>query len=497
MGRQSSIEYVFKLTFRHAQMLRRVLLACFALHLPLTISAHWNTAATMLPPVIPFVSLLNQTAFNHSGGGYAYDNTTCAGRCCRRVEVARAPDAACVADWRACARLSRDSTAPRCGAGAPFPCAAWVPCDRQGWPEGVMPLMGLTVVACVVACAKCLCLNVHDNDLLQSKLSFDISVVLALVILGAFYSSAIVVALDYEQFEAHTETNLDFVSYQHCVEACNRFIPWDTDSLEGRLDTYQTFYCRDATYNVSGLALFPANRNQRPGGSTCPTSWYVEYIWQTGYNTFHGWYCSSCFERRDEWRYLHDLSRFNRVRGYVFWIVLLVMAYAGLAMDSVVVCMVLVLEKTRWDQCRPICRGLVWFMGFLAFLSCVGHVGCLIADCIYMHALNFHPGINRTNDAVNRFDVYGFCAGSVVMDLVGVLLLAALLFSCMQMEGWMEEHTSMADMILEYTDLNKKKPDGMVTEQESTPLNGGPSARLGGMRIKPSDVVRVAKDRMV
>jgi hypothetical protein len=481
--------------FHHAQMRRCVLWTLLTLSFSPTICARWNTPETLLPPLIPFVSLLNQTAFNRSHGGYAYDNTTCAGRCCRRVEVARAPDAACVADWRACARLSRDSTAPRCGAGASFPCAAWVPCDRQGWQEGVMPLVALTVVACFLPCLKCLVnvdtstgmvVRTHLGNPAEWKALFDGASVAAMIILGMFYASSIVVGTDYEQFEAYAETNLEFVSYQHCVEGCNRYIPWDTDEFGGKLDTYQKFYCRDSTYNLSGFALFPANYNQRPGSSACPTSW------QPGIGgSYESWHCSSCYERRGEWVYLHGLSLFHRVRGYACWIVLLLAVYMGLIVDAVFVYVQLRVEQARWREWHSLCMNLVTVMVLLPVLGGVGHFGCLVADAAYMYYLNSNWGLNWTLKAVSRYDVYGFCAASHVMDILGIFLFMGMFGGGSKLLGTLQEHESMG------APPPPEQPEGVAQEGGSKSSQGSLSARLGGMRIEPSDVVRVAKDRMV
>ena len=381
-------------------------------------SAYWNTASVLQPPSTQFVALLNPPS---------YDNTTCAGRCCKRVEVSQAPDAACIADWKTCARLSPESIKPPCGAGVSFPCTAWVPCDRLAWPEGVLVLFILTVVALFLPCVKCMCVQANDIELFRKKAAFDGLFIFVLIILGAFYASAIVVASDYEHFAEVTETSLEFVSYQSCVDYCNHFIPWDTDNYDLRLETYQMFYCRDAKYDLTGFNIFPADRNQRPGSSECPTSWN---IWSR--NSFYGWYCSSCFERRGEWTYLRDLSRFNRIRGFVFWTVLLVVAFMNILLDA--------FTLLRWH--KP-CVWVVWAVIGLVVISGLGHFCCFITDCVYTHELTTRPGPRWTSSAVNRFDAVGFCASSIFVDFVGLGLMMALFANSEEVNGWLKQNPEM------------------------------------------------------
>jgi hypothetical protein len=384
-----------------------VLLLC---HSFLASDARWNTASVLQPPSIPFVSLLDPPT---------YDNTTCAGRCCKRVEVSRAPDAECRADWRACAQLSRDSTAPRCGEG--FPCTAWVPCEDHGsvWKGGLLALLILTVLTCIYLVLRCgfvCCRSTAMDDYVRRRWALDVGIFLALVITAIYFGSAIVIAWDYQHFAQSTEMQLDFVSYQHCTEYCNHRIQWETDYNGNNLNMYSMFYCRDAKYNLTGFDLFPANRNQRPGSSECPSSWTLGVG-----GSFEGWYCSSCFERRGDWVNLNDISKYNEVRGYVFWSLLLGVSFLGVLMH--------VAQWLDYDETRMV---LLQCMLIVLMVSAAGHLICVALDSMFLYNLDIHPGAKITSGVVNSFDALGFYRASIFVDLVGFAAMVGLGNGCLE-----------------------------------------------------------------
>ena len=400
-------------------MNRRAL--CLLCSLSFANSEFWNTASVLQPPSIQFIALLNPLS---------YDGTTCAGRCCKRVEVSRAPDAACTAaDWKACARLSRDSIVPRCAAGVPFPCTAWVPCedDRPAWLQGVLVLFVLTVVILIYPCVKnCIVDGRGDSDgseYVFKKNFFDLAICVALVTMVVFYAFAIIIASDYEHFAESTEMNLDFISYQHCVEYCNHRIPWDTDAIGVKLNTYQMFYCRDSAYDLKGLDVFPADHNQRPGSSECPTSWRFGIG-----GSFDGWYCSSCYERRVNWNILRDMSNYNKIRGYLLWSMLLSVAYLGALLDLFYFLGV----YGAWETC-------VWSLIGISLISVLGHCGCFVLDCVFINNFHLYPGVRLTSSVVHRYDAFGFCVGSIFVDLFGILMMIAVCGSCSPVIKWMQQ----------------------------------------------------------
>jgi len=256
------------------------------------------------------------------------------------------------------------------------------------------------------------CSNVpyYQKTFFKARMVFDFSMFFALVICGVFFGCSIVIASEYEHFAETTEVKLDFVSYQHCVEFCNHYIPWDTDSIGDKLNTYQKFYCRDAAYNLSGFDIFRADHNQRPGSSECPTSWTLGIG-----GSFEGWYCSSCFERRDDWGHLRAVSEFNRIRGYVLWSLLLCAAYISVLMDL-----------AERFQAYSVCIGLLNCSTFLLVFGALGHFVCFIMDCMFLYRLDIYPGAKLTSSTVNKYDAYGFYATSIFVDMVGFLAMLGL-----------------------------------------------------------------------
>jgi hypothetical protein len=284
------------------------------------------------------------------------------------------------------------------------------------------------------------------DDYPRRKWPLDVGVFFTLVIAGTFFGCAIVIAWEYEHFAQSTEVHLDFVSYQHCVEYCNRRIPWDTEQIGNRLNMYQMFYCRDAKYDLTGFDLFPANRNQRPGSSECPTSWKLGVG-----DSFDGWYCSSCFERRGDWAHLADISEYNRVRGFVFWGVLLGASFLNGLVDLA--------EVLDWHQTRT---GLLQCMMLIFLTSAFGHLACVGLDAFFLYNLDVRPGAKLTSGVVNSFNALGFYRVSIFVDLVGFAVMAGLGNACQEAGGpWFQKtggggfHSKMEAMRIEPRDVRR------------------------------------------
>jgi len=198
-------------------------------------------------------------------GDIAYDNTTCEGRCCNKVEVRRG-SGECDRDWTQCATRKSDSVLLQCNSTLTTGCSAWVPCDLNTRVSFYVPwgvLFGfslvLLLVLCTLSCGK-------DTPAGVTSMAMFLTVKLILL------SFLLVPVSDYRYWTSHTETSSEFVVYQECAAYCNRVT-----------STWPTDFCGSSKE-----------------GST-----------------------DFCYTKRDEWKIYNQAVTYLEVRAYVEWMVIL------------------------------------------------------------------------------------------------------------------------------------------------------------------------------
>lgn len=232
----------------------------------------------------------------------AYDNTTCANWCCRKVDVFKD---GCSENWTQCATLNPDSTLSQCNQTQRTGCSSWVPCDTdpRSWFYTVWGVFfGITVISICICCSVAP-ENKEEDNIKELLFILTFIVVLSSVILLSF---ALVTVSDYKHWVAQTETTKDFIAYQECTRFCNNI---------NDPNVIQTRFCADTPSN--GFDIFPdANINPFSNG-TCPPS-----------SSDDAAYCQSCYSHIHDWQQFQNAQAYLEIRTCIDWIMILLTAIA-------------------------------------------------------------------------------------------------------------------------------------------------------------------------
>ena len=172
-----------------------------------------------------------------------YDNTTCAGRCCRSVAVTQA----CLKDWTQCAAggtMSPCVSSQQLSSG----CSAWVPCDTNDRHNAMGALVGFGLVSCL-CCLYLIFMWLRHGYTVASKLTplmFDIEYYpwFMLAVLTILSILGLAACSDYDQFTSANGVRMDFIAVQSCVASC----------LEGfGASGTSSLFCGDKAYDLTGF----------------------------------------------------------------------------------------------------------------------------------------------------------------------------------------------------------------------------------------------------
>ena len=224
--------------------------------------------ASQQPATVEFKGLV--TSFS---GNSFYDNTTCAGRCCNKVEV-HSSSSECNTDWAQCAKRKSDSALPQCSSALITGCSAWVPCEQHTRVSFYIPWGFLFGLSMLLLCVLCL---LSWEKQTPKGIGAGILIFIASKIL--FFSFLLVPVSDYRYWTTHTETSLEFVAYQECVAYCKR-----SDETTSRPNGY----CGSDWKNSASHSIF-------------------------------------CYTQTDEWRRYHQAVTYFEARAYAEWAVIFVL----------------------------------------------------------------------------------------------------------------------------------------------------------------------------
>jgi hypothetical protein len=246
------------------------------------------------PPVVQFSGLWSSPL---------YDNTTCANRCCKKVDVLR-DDWCDLGNWTQCATLNADSFLPRCGQDRRIGCSAWVPCEANPrvwfyvpWALMFVAHLFVLVYALVWMAGETEEKKGWGTELwLNSTWGGFMLLYVAAVILFSF---SLVAVSDYKHWRAQTETALDFIAYQECARFCN-------DSKDPIV--VQTRFCAGR----GGFDVFDANHNIFLNGTTCPVA------------TGNAAYCQNCYGHVDDWIRFQNAFVYLEWQVYTEWVTMLI-----------------------------------------------------------------------------------------------------------------------------------------------------------------------------
>ena len=225
----------------------------------------------------------------------SYDNTTCAHRCCRKARMITASN--CTSDWKACAVA--DSNGIPCDANKTIGCSIWIPCDDET-NQAFFGGFSFSVLFVIYCCFFVL-------PFIRAETPYS-EVLIAIYILASVIMSSIapVDIAKYRQWRMDTQVDMDFISYQSCVQYCN--------GISNDINTVANKYCGDRQYDAflsQYFAVFPADLNPHLS-STC---------------TRTAGYCDSCYEHRDDWQVLDNTAVFLIIRISIVSTALMVLLF--------------------------------------------------------------------------------------------------------------------------------------------------------------------------
>ena len=245
------------------------------------------------PPIVQFKGLV--ASFS---GSPRYDNTTCKGRCCNKVEV-HSSSSECDNDWTRCADRRAGSVLPQCSSTLTSGCSAWVPCVSNTRVSFYVPWGILFALSFLAFWSKFCGLGLNSKVQDSFGSVFAMFCICTKVIL---FSVALVPISDYRHWISHTQTSLEFVAYQRCVAYCT--------SLQDAT-VVKTRFCEDEGLNLLGLDVFLSGRGDV---SQCSIG---------GDENVR--YCKSCYSKKDEWQTYRTVVVYLEARAYVEWGMLFVL----------------------------------------------------------------------------------------------------------------------------------------------------------------------------
>ena len=198
----------------------------------------------------------------------------------------------CTSDWKACAVA--DSNGIPCNANKTIGCIIWIPCDDEtNQASFVLGGFSFPVLFAIYCCFFILPFIRAETP--HSEVITHSEVIIAIYILASVIMSSIapVDIAKYRQWRMDTQVDMDFISYQSCIQHCN--------GISNDINTVANKYCGDKQYDAylsQYYAVFPSDHNPHLS-STC---------------TRTAGYCDSCYEHRDDWQVLDTTAVFLLIR---------------------------------------------------------------------------------------------------------------------------------------------------------------------------------------
>ena len=177
-------------------------------------------------------------------------------------------------------------------------CAAWFPCDANGWhiePFVAVPVLLVVLIVIVFLAIK----SVIDKDTCQGNTVLYL--IMASSTSVAFIS--LITSSEFIYWATITGVDHEYISFQGCVAACN--------SMAFPPDVVLDRFCGDK--NANRWAIWEEDTNpilSLRSSSSCPSH-----------------YCSQCGSKVDDLAKMLDLAWFLRVRSYAFLFFVYVFVY--------------------------------------------------------------------------------------------------------------------------------------------------------------------------
>ena len=355
-----------------------------------------NFATDTLDPYVPTLS--PQLPFPGLGVT-SYDNTTCAGRCCRLATLIAEPahTPGCADDWSRCVSAPVEG-APMC-TNATSGCLVWVPCDpnsrRDFWTAwGAFAGLGLFPVAVWLA-------DAYVFDDAPSSDAYPVSAVWLCVVPHAVLTTlSLLIVSDYSQWKASTEVSMAYASYQGCVDYCNSAVD-DPNTIMYR-------FCAENYTAIGQYAIWPADINPfRLSDDGCPPR-----VKQDPTSA----YCASCSAHETAWVDLDQAMRFMLYQAYIPWPIALVAFYA-------------VFFK-NWCIHHGIgshaVHGACFLIGQAAcYILTAAHFILFVAACYFTSELTNQFVAAQLNPHFSPLSVTSMCGAWVAFDLMSVAVFVA------------------------------------------------------------------------
>ena len=358
-----------------------------------------NYATKTLEPYVPSLSPQMPFPGLDSTSMASYDNTTCAGRCCRRATLITEPSRTpgCADNWKNCVSETANADhLPACtNATAESNCLVWVPCDPNDrydfWIACVIfTCMGLlpTMTSCFVSGYARDPFTVYELGIISARPAngqwFHVIPYWALIVVS------LLVASDYQQWKASTEVSMQYISYQSCVDYCN--------SVEGDADVTIYKFCAENYTAAHAYAIWPADMNPLLSQEGCPD------LFEISSNMI---FCTSCLAHENDWIHLDQAVVFLLCQCYITWPLITVAYCAG--------------RMKNWCihngfESREVYDACVLCIRCACDVLTAVHVGLFVAACFYAAGFTNQYGLSNINSNFSSLSIQSVCIAWAVFD---------------------------------------------------------------------------------
>ena len=348
--------------------------------------------APSLSPQMPFPGL-------DSTSMASYDNTTCAGRCCRRAmlitEPSRTPG--CADNWKNCVSETADADRlPACtNATAESNCLVWVPCDPNDRYDFWIACVIFTCMGLLPTMTSCFVKGYAPDPFTAYKLSIiptrpENERWLPVVPYWVLIVISLLVASDYQQWKASTEVSMQYISYQSCVDYCNGV------EDDGYVTRYR--FCAENYTAAHAYAIWPADMNPLLSHGGCPN------ILEIDTNMI---FCTTCLAHENDWIHLDQAVVFLLCQCYITWPLIMVAYYACRMKNW---CIHNGFESRGvYDACSACGQ---YACNFLA----AAHAGLFVAASFYTAGFTIQYGLFHINTNFSSLSVQSVCTAWIVFD---------------------------------------------------------------------------------